>query len=150
MRKKRILIADQDHDLITRLAFFFEEEGYETTIAWGGREAVEQLHSGEFEFILLGDHLPDISPKEVWQAIQLLNATPTVVLLHGAQSDPEMARIYRDLGGQCIIREGSAYLIFESVRDCLRALVQRPLEEGKHAHEERSRRLARGARLLAN
>ncbi|TAM78766.1 MAG: response regulator [Acidobacteria bacterium] len=148
--KKRILIADGDHDLITRLAFFFEDDGYETTIAWGGQEAVEQLHSGEFEFILLGEQLPDVRPKEVWQAIRLLSAAPTVVLLHGSQSNPEMARIYSDLGGHCIIREGSAYLIFESVRDCLRAENQRQIQEGKSTSGERSRRLAHGVGHSAN
>ncbi len=35
-QKKHILIADIDGDLLTRLAIFFEDKGYDTTTAWGG------------------------------------------------------------------------------------------------------------------
>jgi DNA-binding response OmpR family regulator len=55
-QKKHILIADIDGDLLTRLAIFFEDKGYDTTTAWGGREALEQLYSGKFEVVLLSDY----------------------------------------------------------------------------------------------
>jgi len=117
-KKKRILIADLDHDLITRLAFSFEDKGYETTSAWSGHEALEQLHCRQFDVVLLSAYLPDVGHAEVWGAIRRLPSKPAVALLESAQSDPEMVKKYLDLGGHCIVSERSAYLIAESVHKC--------------------------------
>jgi len=118
--KKRILIAAADHDLITRLAFYFEDNGYETTAAWGGREAIEQLRSSQFDTVLLGEYLPEVDPKEIWQTFRQLSHRPRIVLLEAAQPDPEMAAMYSEAGGNCIVRGNSAYLIFEAAHECLK------------------------------
>ncbi|HKT13356.1 MAG TPA: hypothetical protein VJW77_16175 [Terriglobia bacterium] len=117
--EKRILIAAADHDFITRLAFFLEDEGYETVVAWGGREAIEQLRSSQFDTVLVGEYLPDVDPKEFWQTVRGLSIKPTMVLLEVGQHNPEMVRMFSEAEGNCIVRGSSAYLIFESVYECL-------------------------------
>ena len=118
-KKKHILIADIDGDLLTRLAIFFEDKGYETTTAWGGREALEQLYSGKFEFVLLSDYLPGVASAQIWHAIGQLPGRPAVALMQGAQPGPEIAQEYLTLGGHCILRKESPHLIVESVHKCL-------------------------------
>ena len=118
-KKKHILIADIDGDLLTRLASFFEDKGYETTTAWGGREALEQLYSGKFEVVLLSDYLPDVASAQIWHAIGKLPGKPAIALMQGAQPGPEIAQKYLTLGGHCILRKESPGLIVESLHKCL-------------------------------
>ena len=118
-QKKHILIADIDGDLLTRLAIFFEDKGYDTTTAWGGREALEQLYSGKFEVVLLSDYLPDVASAQIWHAIGHLPGKPAIALMQGAQSGPEIAQKYLTLGGHCILRKESPDLIAESLHKCL-------------------------------
>ncbi|MGH9444517.1 MAG: hypothetical protein ACRD3O_02105 [Terriglobia bacterium] len=49
----RILLIDCGHDLLTRLKILLEDQGYDATTAWGGREAVGLLGSKRFDVILL-------------------------------------------------------------------------------------------------
>ena len=62
---KRILIGDTDDDLVPRLAFFFEDKGYETTTAWNGQEILAQLRSRQFDVILLRDYFADANCEEI-------------------------------------------------------------------------------------
>jgi CheY-like chemotaxis protein len=118
-QKKPILIADIDGDLLTRLAIFFEDKGYDTTTAWGGREALEQLYSGNFEVVLLSDYLPDVAGAQIWHAIGHLPGKPAIALMPGPQSGPEIAQKYLTLGGHCILRKESPDLIVEALHNCL-------------------------------
>lgn len=117
--KKRVLIADTDNDLVTRLAFFFEDKGYVTTTAWNGQEALMQLRSQQFEVILLSDYFADAKCEEIWRAIHRLPGKPTLVVLERLHSGPVMVNKLSDMSGDCVVRERSAYLIFESVHECL-------------------------------
>jgi len=118
-KEKRILIADVDDDLLTRLAVLFKEKGYETTTAWGGREALEQLSSGDFDIILLSDYLPDVASAELWRAIRHLTRKPAIALMQGAEPGAEITQDYLDQGGQCILRRESPDLVVESLHKCL-------------------------------
>lgn len=123
--KKRILIADADNDLVTRLAFFFEDKGFETTIAWNGGEALRQLRSRQFEVILLSDYFADAKCGEIWRAIHRLPGKPTLVVLESLHSGPVIANKLSDMGADCVVRERSAYLIFEAVHECLASRGER-------------------------
>lgn len=126
--KKRILIADTDHDLITRLAVLFEDRGYEATIAWGGRETLELLQYRQFDVILLREHFPDVRQSEIWRTIRLLHRNSTVVLLQDFQPGREMSEKLADIGEYCTVSAKSAYLIFESVHECLSTGIEHHIQ----------------------
>ncbi|MGH9358011.1 MAG: hypothetical protein ACRD1O_02415 [Terriglobia bacterium] len=67
--QNRILIADIDSDLLTRLEVLFEDKGYYTTTAWGGQEAIQQLQFRPFDLVLLSDYLTDVSSEQLWRAL---------------------------------------------------------------------------------
>ncbi len=118
-QKKRILIADMDEVLLTRLTTAFENKGYDTTAAWGGREATEQLRLGKFDAVLLSDYLPDVASAEIWRSIRHQPGRPAIALMQGAQPGPEMAQDYLAAGGHCILKREYPALIVESLHECL-------------------------------
>jgi CheY-like chemotaxis protein len=118
-QSKRILIADIDEDLLTRLTAAFENKGYDTTAAWGGREVLEQLRFGKFDAILLSDYLPDVESAEIWRVIRYQPGKPAIALMQGSQPGTEIAQDYLAAGGHCILRRESPALIVESLHECL-------------------------------
>lgn len=127
-KMKRILMADTDDDLVTRLAFFFEDKGYEATTAWNGQEVLTQLRSRQFDVILLSDYFDDASCEEIWRAVHRLPGNPTLVLLESPQTGPKRTKRLSDICGGCVVREKSAYLISESVHECLTSRSERPVQ----------------------
>lgn len=123
--KKRVLIADTDNDLVTRLEFFFEDKGYETTTAWNGQEALMHLRSRQFEVILLSDYFTDAKCEEIWRVIHRLPGKPTLVVIERLHSGPVSVKKLSDISGDCVVKERSAYLIFESVHECLTSRRER-------------------------
>src|SRR5205814_3713976 len=47
--RPRVLVVDDDESVLTVLNRLLEEAGYETTTAWGGREAIEILRKSTFD-----------------------------------------------------------------------------------------------------
>lgn len=123
--KKCALIADTDNDLVTRLAFFFEDKGYEATTAWNGQEALSQLRSRQFEIILLSDYFADARSEDIWRAIHRLPSKPVLVVLERLHTGPVMVEKLSEMSGDCVVRERSAFLIFESVQECLTSRKER-------------------------
>ena len=48
MKKKKILFVDDDPEMRELVAEFFESEGYSTSLAENGKEALNQI--GQFDF----------------------------------------------------------------------------------------------------
>ena len=126
--KKRILIADIDGDLLTRLEVLFEDKCYQTTTAWGGQEAIQHLTAKPFDLVLLSDYLPDVSSEQLWGVLERLPVCPSVAILEtAAQPVKEVANHYQRLGGRCILSKASPYKIVEAVHQCLSSEESYPL-----------------------
>ncbi len=118
-KRRRILIADIDDELLTKLTNFFESKGYETTTAWGGREALDELGEGQFDVVLLSDYLPGVESAELWRAVRGLPGKPAVALMQPARPGPEIQKTYFKEGGICVLRKRSATEIASSLHECL-------------------------------
>lgn len=62
MRKDpvRILIVDDDQDVLIELERLLEDQGYSTTTAWSSQEALALADQLRFDLLLVDDHLGDI------------------------------------------------------------------------------------------
>lgn len=58
---KRILIVDDEQDIRTYLSTLLEDQGYETTQAKDGEEAVQKLQAGPPDLITLDISMPEKS-----------------------------------------------------------------------------------------
>jgi DNA-binding response OmpR family regulator len=67
--RKRILIVDDDYDLVGLLKTDLQHFGYETVGATNGREALEIAKSGKFDLLLLDIMLPESTGYSVAKAI---------------------------------------------------------------------------------
>ena len=75
---KKILIADDEQNIVISLEFLMKREGYQVEVANDGEEAVRRIRASRPDLVLLDVMMPKKSGFEVCQEIR---------------SDPEMAGI---------------------------------------------------------
>ncbi len=66
----RILIVDDERDLLSLLDFNFRREGFETALAASGEEALAALRRQAPDLVLLDVMLPDISGTELCRTVK--------------------------------------------------------------------------------
>ena len=117
--RKRILVVDDDEDVLIALETLFENEGYDTTTAWTGHEALDLLGSRAFDLVLVDGCLPDLDSKEILKKIQGMPIRPLVIVMEAQPSFDDLNRFElmgaADVVGKWMPRRR----ISQAVRDCL-------------------------------
>jgi|HubBroStandDraft_6_1064221.scaffolds.fasta_scaffold197659_2 CheY-like chemotaxis protein len=78
----KILIVDDDAEVLITLERLLESEGYSTTTAWSGREALLFADRIDFDFLLMDEYLSDIDSTTLCE--ELLRRRPAALpfMLH--------------------------------------------------------------------
>jgi CheY-like chemotaxis protein len=93
----RILIVDDDEDVLIELERMLEGEGYRTATAWSAREALVLAASNQFDLLLVDEHLADLDTKALCE--ELIRTQPGAFrfLMHtrkeGARKLPSTAHM---------------------------------------------------------
>jgi CheY-like chemotaxis protein len=69
--KAKILLADDDEEVLAALSAALASEGYEVVVAKNGREAIEHFREGQADVALLDLNMP---VKGGWEAFERLTA----------------------------------------------------------------------------
>ena len=75
---KKVLIADDEQNIVISLEFLMKREGFEVVVANDGEEAIRRIRADQPDLVLLDVMMPKKSGFEVCQEIR---------------SDPEMAGV---------------------------------------------------------
>ncbi|GEN88229.1 response regulator transcription factor [Oceanobacillus sp. FSL W8-0428] len=78
---ERILIVEDEQKISRVLQLELDYEGYETTVASNGKQALEYLESQEWGLVLLDIMIPELSGLEVLRRVRRQgNETPVILL----------------------------------------------------------------------
>jgi len=101
---KRILIADDEPNIVTSLEFLMEQAGYETKVATNGQEAIDLAVTFRPDLMLLDIMFPTKSGYEVCQHLKSDAATRNikVVIVSAKGRDVEVAKAM-ELGADAYI-----------------------------------------------
>jgi DNA-binding response OmpR family regulator len=80
-----ILIVDNDEDVLIRLERTLEAEGYSTTTAWSGREALSIARKSKFDVLLVDEHLADLESAIVVDKLRHLQPQAFLLLMQADQ-----------------------------------------------------------------
>lgn len=86
-RPYKVLIADDDVDLVTLLTDYLTLEGFIVVPAHDGAQALEKLKGGEFDLMILDVMMPKLNGVEVLREIRTRGMTIPVLMLT-AKGDP--------------------------------------------------------------
>ncbi|MBF0591314.1 MAG: response regulator [Nitrospirae bacterium] len=81
MNKAKLLVVDDDRDLLDSVVMILEEEGYEVTAASGGKEALERLRLGSYDVVMSDIKMPGISGLELIQEIKAAGIETPIILM---------------------------------------------------------------------
>jgi CheY-like chemotaxis protein len=102
----KLLIVENDDHLNCWLRDMFASGGFDTHGTWSGQEALRLLASGEFDTVLVDEHLPDIYVGEFLERIARLPIQPRVVLMHPRSPKHQGLRHYQS-SGICVVVDKS-------------------------------------------
>ena len=77
---KKILIADDNEDIIDILSNYIEREGYETVVAMDGEEALQLFEKEQPVLVLLDIMMPKMDGYGVTREIRRTSDVPIIIL----------------------------------------------------------------------
>ena len=88
---KRILIADDDPDLIDLLETYFRGQGYDVTAKVNGKDALQTAESEKFDLVLLDVMMPYIDGYHVASEIssRLGTNAPKIIIMTSRDTSSE-------------------------------------------------------------
>lgn len=96
---KRVLLVDDDRDMVRGLEIYMRMAGYEVSCAFCGMGAIEETTVCSPSAVVLDILMPDIDGVDVCRHIrQKLKDTKTPVIALTAVSDPKVRRESLDVG----------------------------------------------------
>ncbi len=91
VEKGKVLIADDDDDGRSMLAFLLESEGWEIAEARDGKEAVEKVIAENPDVLILDNRMPELTGSEVYQCLRKRGSRVSVVLVTAYSDGRELA-----------------------------------------------------------
>ena len=114
--QKKILIADDEKDIVVLVACNLEQEGFAVLKAYDGRKAWETIQAQRPGFVLLDLIMPEIPGMEVCRMIRRQASTASLpVIMLTAKSDP-VDKILDIVCGLCVVVVMCGSLYFPPAR----------------------------------
>ena len=77
----KILITDDDHDLVEAMKIRFEREGYEVMVAYNGEECLEQARTWRPHLIILDVAMPKMDGYSAVKILKSEEATKNIPII---------------------------------------------------------------------
>lgn len=90
MEIPRILIADDDHEIVQLITESLEDEGYEVLKAYNGKEVIQTIENQKLSLIILDIMMPEMDGLEVCRKVRNDIAIPIILL---SAKDRELDKI---------------------------------------------------------
>ena len=117
--KKRILLADDDADVLLGIRDRLESFGFQVTTVSNGREAVEEMNRGGYAMVIMDVTMPEMDGIAALRMIRLRQPeTPVIIITSNVEN------------AMASLAEGArAYLLKPIDPERLRATVDRLVRE---------------------
>ncbi len=118
----KVLIAEDESRLVAFVAKGLRNNGYTTTVAEDGEQALKLAASGEFDLLLLDLGLPEMDGMSVLKALRKKQDLPIIIVVT-AQSDQSVRQAALALGANDFIAKPFKFSeLLEKVRSHLTQL----------------------------
>jgi CheY-like chemotaxis protein len=78
----KILIVDDDEEVLIELERLLEGEGYSTATAWSGREALALSDKLRFDLVLVDEDVGDLAPDALLDGLEKRQPNAFRLLMH--------------------------------------------------------------------
>ena len=77
---ERILVADDDREIVRTVRAYLEESGYEVTSAHDGKTALDSFHNERPDLVVLDIMMPEMNGLDVARALRRESEVPIIML----------------------------------------------------------------------
>jgi two-component system nitrogen regulation response regulator NtrX len=116
--KKRVLIVDNDEDVLGTLQQLLENAGFDTRTTWSGFEALDLLKTEDFQVLLVDDYLPDLHSSDFLSRVASLPIQPWVVVMQSSLATNRDVHHYASLGAVTVVRKHQLSEVCNAVSSC--------------------------------
>jgi DNA-binding response OmpR family regulator len=88
----RVLIVDDEPDILLMLRVSLEADGYETALAADGESALRRMARESFDLVLLDVMMPVMDGWGVLEALQTSPSPPRVIVVSAKSGDRDLVR----------------------------------------------------------
>jgi len=86
MRSEQILVVDDERRIVDNISLYLKREGFQTTGAYDGDEAVKIFEQQKFDLVLLDVSMPGMNGYEVMEHIFSIDEDVSVIIITGNAS----------------------------------------------------------------
>ncbi|HEX2914610.1 MAG TPA: response regulator transcription factor [Chloroflexia bacterium] len=86
---EKILLADDEHDILMLVAFHLQRAGYQVVMAENGREALEKAQQEKPALAILDRMMPELDGVEVCRQLREINPTMYIIMLTALSEEEE-------------------------------------------------------------
>lgn len=102
--KKRILIVDDERDLVETITFRLEASGYEVLAAYDGQDGLEKARGEKPDLILLDVMMPKMDGYQVCRMLKFDDEFKNIpIIMLTARGQNQDKRTGTDVGADCYI-----------------------------------------------
>jgi CheY-like chemotaxis protein len=101
--RKHVLVVDNDENVLLQLEHALETEGYQTTTAWSGQQALDLLAQRSFDLVVLDDQLSDSSAEELLKQLCSCRRSIPVIVTQNPGAAPCTAERYLSQGASAVV-----------------------------------------------
>lgn len=87
MKKKQILWADDEIDMLRPHVLFLEEKGYEITTVNSGQDAIDACKEEDFDLVFLDENMPGLTGLETLSVIKEINPNLPVIMITKSEDE---------------------------------------------------------------
>src|SRR5439155_10818477 len=88
MARRRVLVVDDDRNIVQLVRMYLERDGYQVAVAYDGEEALEQARIFKPDLLVLDLMLPKVDGLEVCKRIRWSSDIP-VIMLTARTTEPD-------------------------------------------------------------
>lgn len=121
MEKRKILVIDDEPDLLTLVKARLDKEGFETLVAPGGKEGIDDAFKFKPDLILLDIMMPDINGFQVLKELKLKEETKNIpVVAFTALAEEDNVKSAKRLGAVgYVVKPFEFKDLLATVKQCL-------------------------------
>lgn len=76
----RILVCDDDKEIVEAITIYLEKEGYDVVAAYNGKEALKQLRESQIQLIILDIMMPEMDGIQALLKLREYSSLPVILL----------------------------------------------------------------------
>ena len=118
--KKKILIVDDEKDIVDTINDILVEEGYETLISYNGQDALQQIYKNSPELVLLDCYLPGMMGIDVLKELRKNDEDTAVIMMTGRGEEQLAVSLMKSGASDYLKKPLGKFTLLSSVKDVLR------------------------------